>query len=1181
MLKADIFNSSDQNTILTNFNSLSSSALPPSYPSEKHNILVNPAPPPPPPTTTTNNNTNNNNTNSSANEKETVTKSNINHVTSNTSPASQVKQSPLIASQPIKINYREDNKDRRAKQLDLKHLTSEKIQSKLPMNAETTNTNEPYYIKSQSTQNSQPSGLCMSPRCPPDGAAFHEISPSNLSKSKKSVIYENLIDRYLLVEKNEYLKKELMTQQALTTTTTTTTTVTSNTTNTVTNNNTSTISNHPLTTKITDCSTQKVPKLQEKLPEVSEKNPEVIPHTSSGVANDKNNVISNSINHFPSPKNQTSSKPLSSSNVSNWFPPPPPPPLQDSMIVPENLDSKAPHYHEHCRPDEVHSSLINTGTNKPLSSNTTNLETMKVAIPELINPLTQINTSIPSSNFRLPPSPPTPPLPPPSTPPGPPSVPPRHPATTLQHKTLQNNSSKVTSEQVQKPITSENLNTTKSNEPVSASSVSPILPVSQTAGKINIPNVPNQLDQTSNSSVIQDSVKDNKSDPSKHRSKSHSVPSESKVPTTSACTKIDENNRNLIKYPPDGRSVVPWDFNQEDTTPPVTSSSSSTPMKSCRTDEMKMTESLSSKSQPSTISSSLSFPDRNVIWANSQLPISSHHPSEKSNSQNIDSIDSVKGTQQSKKSTIIQEQNAKAVRPNCLSQFMVTKSAGIGHPSSKRLLSPDDLKSQHRIRKHLSVTNATDLNHSILLESDKNGEFVHLAYPINDPTVFSHHHNKEFLINSHSDMQHLNHPAAEASWLKAQQRAELMNTSKSRNAVRRSGRDFSQRQFSAEPVFVNKVTGVMHLSPSITHKEQTQYVTSRIPSTTHMHNSNNNILLMTQSSLPSGFPEQQPDFFIHYRHKSDNPIHTNSHFITGDSTHQQYYRQRNRSHNSDNSCMTESMAPSYDASMTQSVFFPLDSGWGPPEVKQQSESTSGNHKKHRSNVNRSHSQRIPDSHVSIECNQLSLNSDQSRCFIPSKYYFHQNSSQTVPVNPEGNSIWPPVLVQWRRRRPNGAVSSENFTDVLDFQNTKRYNENMHIPVDQYGRQKSEILQRHHHHYSTTAISEQLENQLWFHHDLPRSQAEKLLKTTPTGSFLVRRSETSKTELSLSIKRENDVLHMKISQDPETGAYVLGEYSQPYPSVSAMIYRYSRSLLPVRGTTPVLLRFPVSRIAFSH
>ncbi|VDQ00418.1 unnamed protein product [Trichobilharzia regenti] len=490
----------------------------------------------------------------------------------------------------------------------------------------------------------------------------------------------------------------------------------------------------------------------------------------------QNNVISNSINHFPSPKNQTSSsKPVSSSNVSNWFPPPPPPPLQDSMIVPENLDSKAPHYHEHCRPDEVHSSLINTGTNKPLS-NTTNLETMKVAIPEL-NPLTQINTSIPSSNFRLPPSPPTPPLPPPSTPPGPPSVPPRHPATTLQHKTSQNNSSEVISEQVQKPITSENLNITKSNDTVSTSSVSPILPLSQTAGKINIPNAPNQLDQTADSSVIQ--VKDNKSDSSKLHSKTHSVPSEIKVPTTTLCTKIDENNRNLIKYPPDGRSVVPWDFNQEDT-PPVTSSSS-TPMKSCQTDEMKMTESLA-KSQPSTISSSLSFPDRNVIWANSQLPISSHHPSEKFNSQNFDSIDSVKGTQQSKKSTaIIQEQNAKAIRPNCLSQFMVTKPAGIGHSSSKRLLSPDDLKSQHRIRKHLSVvTNATDLNHSVLLESDKNGEFVHLAYPINDPTVFSHHHhhNKELLINSHSDMQHLNHPVADASWLKAQQRAELMNTSK-------------------------------------------------------------------------------------------------------------------------------------------------------------------------------------------------------------------------------------------------------------------------------------------------------------------------------------------------------------------------------------------------------------------
>ncbi|OON23122.1 hypothetical protein X801_00962 [Opisthorchis viverrini] len=62
------------------------------------------------------------------------------------------------------------------------------------------------------------------------------------------------------------------------------------------------------------------------------------------------------------------------------------------------------------------------------------------------------------------------------------------------------------------------------------------------------------------------------------------------------------------------------------------------------------------------------------------------------------------------------------------------------------------------------------------------------------------------------------------------------------------------------------------------------------------------------------------------------------------------------------------------------------------------------------------------------------------------------------------------------------------------------------------------------------------------------------------------------------RRESDVLHMKISNDPDTGFYVLGEYSQPYPSVSAMIYRYTKSLLPVRGSTPILLQFPVERLS---
>ncbi|VDK36581.1 unnamed protein product [Taenia asiatica] len=99
---------------------------------------------------------------------------------------------------------------------------------------------------------------------------------------------------------------------------------------------------------------------------------------------------------------------------------------------------------------------------------------------------------------------------------------------------------------------------------------------------------------------------------------------------------------------------------------------------------------------------------------------------------------------------------------------------------------------------------------------------------------------------------------------------------------------------------------------------------------------------------------------------------------------------------------------------------------------------------------------------------------------------------------------------------------------------------------------------------------------WFHGHLPRAEAESLLRSAPPGSFLVRTSETSKAAFSLSIRRDRDFLHMKISYDPKSEAFILGEYSQPYPTVPIMVHHYTRNLLPVRGTKPVLLKYPLCR-----
>ncbi|CAH8479369.1 unnamed protein product [Schistosoma turkestanicum] len=1100
-----------------------------------------------------------------------------------------MKQDTLIPSQPINIKLHEESNGCKVKQ---------------PLDHMYTSTGEQNSNKSNFVSNSRPH-ICMSPRCPPDGAAIHEISPPSLSKSKKSVIYENLIDRYLLMEDEKHLMKEISSKSSITTnniktttttTTSTTTTTTITTTSTSTNNRSSVLNNHihdnstnsnnntnPKDLTTHNVSTQSTQTTFDMIALTSTNLPiqDCFPTCDSI---NKNYLTSESTISYTSPSNETVNTPIephSSTNTNTWFPPPPPQLLQDSMVNSTNFVAQPPHYHEHCRPDDVHPLVINKMPEK--SSDIIN--DLNVSSPDQINSSTKTCTSIsPTTNLKLSTSSPTSHLPPVSSSSHPPSVPPRHPATALQYQPEVADSLKTTHEKTKNNIVSEKLedkshqkftdtcNTVSVSTPLITSSSSSC----ENSVSANIPqthNSMNQSDKLTDSSVMltTDKIKISTNN-------SLELTESSKIQTVSPGI-LDERNKNPTNYPLDGRSVVPWDSNLQDNfLLSVTSS-----MKTLQTNETEMIKSTCTVSCDSTVTSSTSFSDkRNVNWAFSQQHASSY-PSEKLVTPCVDSINPVLVKKQSVKfhdSNRLQNDQKSTVtvtRPNFLPDFVLIKSTQPGQPSIKRLISPDDLKNERIIGKHYNVANNYNLNQSSLLQNQEQNEFVQFVYPVKDSAHISHH-NRELLINSHPEIQS-NQPI-DVYWLKAQQRAELMNSNNVRNGIHRSFRDFPQRQISAEPAFTNIQPSVMQLSPTRTHKE---HFTSKIASADNS-SKNSNILLMTQSSLPAGFPEQQSEFFPHYRHKSDNLVHTNPNFITeiksnrmsSDSIHEQRYSHRNRSYNAEDSYMRELIAPNYNNSMTQSVFFPLDSGWAPPDVKS-NDSTSGKHKKHNSNMIRSHSQRTNDSQANFESNQLGASSDHTRCLIPSKHY-HRNLSQTVPANPDSNSNWPPVLVQWHRRRPNVAASTENFPDLVDYQRNKRYNENMHIPAEYYIHHKSDFSR---HHNSTSAISEQLENQPWFHHDLSRSHAEKLLKSTPTGSFLVRRSETSKTELSLSIKRESDVLHMKISQDPETRGYVLGEYSQPYPSVSAMIYRYSRTLLPVRGTTPVLLRFPISRVAFSH
>ncbi|VUZ53173.1 unnamed protein product [Hymenolepis diminuta] len=99
----------------------------------------------------------------------------------------------------------------------------------------------------------------------------------------------------------------------------------------------------------------------------------------------------------------------------------------------------------------------------------------------------------------------------------------------------------------------------------------------------------------------------------------------------------------------------------------------------------------------------------------------------------------------------------------------------------------------------------------------------------------------------------------------------------------------------------------------------------------------------------------------------------------------------------------------------------------------------------------------------------------------------------------------------------------------------------------------------------------LNEQPWFHPNLTRVGAEKRLRLEPEGSFLVRNSETNKNEYSLTVKH-NGFLHMRITRDAQ-GQFVLGEYSQPYPSIPHMISHYEQTQVPVKGADSVTLCHP--------
>ncbi|XP_054894284.1 src homology 2 domain containing transforming protein D, a isoform X2 [Poeciliopsis prolifica] len=101
----------------------------------------------------------------------------------------------------------------------------------------------------------------------------------------------------------------------------------------------------------------------------------------------------------------------------------------------------------------------------------------------------------------------------------------------------------------------------------------------------------------------------------------------------------------------------------------------------------------------------------------------------------------------------------------------------------------------------------------------------------------------------------------------------------------------------------------------------------------------------------------------------------------------------------------------------------------------------------------------------------------------------------------------------------------------------------------------------------------LEQQVWYHGALSRSEAESLLTLCKESSYLVRKSQTCQNDYSLSLRSCKGFMHMKFTQSAE-GRYVLGENSPPFCTIPEVIHYYTTHKLPIRGAEHMSLLYPV-------
>ncbi|KFB36722.1 hypothetical protein ZHAS_00003881 [Anopheles sinensis] len=112
------------------------------------------------------------------------------------------------------------------------------------------------------------------------------------------------------------------------------------------------------------------------------------------------------------------------------------------------------------------------------------------------------------------------------------------------------------------------------------------------------------------------------------------------------------------------------------------------------------------------------------------------------------------------------------------------------------------------------------------------------------------------------------------------------------------------------------------------------------------------------------------------------------------------------------------------------------------------------------------------------------------------------------------------------------------------------------------------------HVDVIDASIPLDRQGWYHGSISRIDAEKILRPLSEGSFLVRNSESTRQDYSLTLKSAKGFMHMRIQRDADSGQFILGQFSRPFPTIPDMIRHFCLNRLPVRGAEHMCLLEPV-------